>query len=217
MKRKALVVVALSLGVVCFAGSAGAQEDSQAAAAPAKPKKIFMGLSAGAVYATVSHPEFVASRFSAATLGLHGGYVINDRFSFSLELTTIEKYVTRNGARLPFAPEGTYSPLAGCDKCEPPPPGGWLAKTTALFGAVAPGIEFAPYGKNGVYVGAAAGLGFIYGLENRIGGSGAARFGYRYRVGDTVGLSMEAGVQGQVYADAHVYAPFISLMLRPYM
>lgn len=218
MKKKTLLFSALSvLSLVCLSAQAEAQEeDAVRTTLGIKPKRYFLGISGGSAYATVVHPELKSSRFSALTLGLNAGYLLSDKLSVGFELLTIEKYITRPGPQAIFSPEGTYSPLAGCDKCGPPPPGGWVAQTTAVFGAAMPSVEFAPFGRTGPYVGGAAGIGYILGLEGRVGGAGAVRAGYRYTLADTLGFAAEIGAQGELFGDAHVYAPYLSLMLRPY-
>lgn len=217
MRTKALVVSTLSLLAFCSASLAEAAEGAPPSyGLSSKPRPIFVGISAGVAYVAVKHPELVSSRFAAATLGIHAGYAITPRWSVGFELTTAEKSVTRDGPGIPFEPMGSYKPLAGCDKCEPAPPGGWLGTTEALFGTAGPRVEFSPFGQDGLYLGASAGLGFVYGIEGRLGGSGAGRIGYRVRIGDVLGLALEGGVQGQLYSDAQVVLPYTSLMLRPY-
>jgi hypothetical protein len=194
------------------AANAQAQSDSGADPAPAM-RPHYVGISAGVAYMTARHPELLASSFAAPTLGIHAGYNINDRWSVGFEITTAEKYVSRKSAGDPFVPIG---PLAGCTNCEPPPIGGFLGSITALFGTIGPRVEFTPFGRDGVFVGASAGAAFIYGIDPRIGGGGTARAGYRLRFADILSLSIEGGVQGQIYKDASALMPYGVLVLRPY-
>jgi hypothetical protein len=173
-----------------------------------------VGISGGFAYATVRHPELLATSFAAPTLGLHAGYNVTERWSIGLEVTTMEKFVTRDSPGDPFVPK---HPLAGCTNCELPPSGGYIGSITSVFGTVAPRVEFTPFGRDGLFVGAAAGIGFITGIEGRIGGGGTARAGYRFRVGEVLALALEGGVQGQIYyKDASVVMPYGVLVLRPY-
>jgi hypothetical protein len=218
MRLHALVGSTLALVAFCLAAPAFAQEPA-ADVAPfvptAKPRPYFVGISAGVAYVTVRHPEILASSFAAATLGLHAGYSFNDKWSVGFELTTAEKFVTREGPYALFVPEG-LSPQASCDSCPEPVPGGWLGQITALFGTVGPRVEFSPFGRDGLYLSGSAGLGFVYGVDNRLGAAGTARVGYRLRIADIIGISLEGGFQGQAYKDAYALLPYGVLMFRPY-
>jgi hypothetical protein len=215
MRLHALVGSTLALLTVCLAAPvAFAQEAAPAvAAATPKPRPYFVGLSVGVGYMTVRHPEVLAPSFAAATLGLHAGYSFNDKFALGFEITSAEKNMSREGPHLPFAP---YSTQAGCNNCELPPDGGWLGKTTAIFGTVGPRVEFTPFGRDGLYLSGSAGLAFVAGIASNLGASGAARAGYRLRIGETLGLALEGGFQGQIYDGAYALMPYAVLMLRPY-
>jgi len=212
MRSLALLPSCLSLAAGLLVASAANAQDAAPPQEP-NPKPFYVGISGGFAYATARHPNLLATSFAAPTLGLHAGYNVTERWSVGLEISAMEKYVTREGPGDLFAPKYT---LAGCTNCETPPEGGFIGSITSVFATVAPRVEFTPFGRDGLFVGAAAGIGFITGIDGRIGGGGAARAGYRLRVGDVLGLALEGGVQGQIYKDASVVMPYGALVLRPY-
>lgn len=214
MRSLALLPSCFSLAAcLLLASAANAAEGDSAPAPEQKPHPFYVGITGGFAYATVRHPEMLSTSFAAPTLGLHAGYNLNDRWSLGLEVTTIEKFVTRDGPGDPFVPK---YPLAGCADCPPIPDGGYIGSITSIFGTVAPRVEFTPFGRDGLFVGASAGIGFIMGVDGRIGGGGTARAGYRFRAAEVLGIALEGGVQGQLYKDASAVLPYAALVLRPY-
>jgi hypothetical protein len=157
----------------------------------------------------------VPTSYTAATLGLHVGYNVSDRLSVGLEVMTAEKYMARNSGVAPFDPG--LAPQAGCNNCEPAPTGGWVSHTTGVFGTMGPRVEFSPFGKDGLYVGAAAGLAFLWGVDSTYGFGGVGRAGYRVRVGEVLGLALEAGAHAQTFGGgAYTLSPYGMLVFRPY-
>jgi hypothetical protein len=213
---RALALLPLSLSLVAallVSPAANAADEERPQVQPVAPPAWHVGISGGFAYATASHPELIAS-FLAPTLGLHAGYNVSERWNVGFEVTTMEKYVAREGGTSArFAPK---YPLAGCTNCEAPPPGGYLMSVTTVFGTAGPRFEFSPFGRDGLFVGGAAGVGFIMGIDGRVGGGGTARAGYRARVANVLGLGIEGGVQGQIYKDASLVMPYAALVLRPY-
>jgi hypothetical protein len=213
MRSLALLPSCFSLAACLLLSSAARAEGDVALAPQQQARPFYVGITGGFAYATVRHPDMLSASFATPTLGLHAGYNVTDRWSVGLEVTTIEKFVERDGPGDPFVPK---YPLAGCTNCQEPPTGGYIGSITAVFGTVAPRVEFTPFGRDGLFLGASAGLGFIMGVDGRIGGGGTARAGYRWRVAEVVGIALEGGIQGQVYKDASAVMPYGVLVLRPY-
>jgi hypothetical protein len=183
----------------------------------ARDRRFFIGALGGVAWATASHPQLLTSRFVAPTLGLHAGYAISPHWAIALELTTIEKSVTRATPSDLFS-AASVQPQAGC--LTPCPTqggtGGELLRITALFGTIAPRVEVTPFGRDGLYFSGSGGLAFIQGLDARAGFGGTARAGFRLRAAEVVTFSVEAGFQGQTYADASAIYPYGAVLLRPY-
>lgn len=176
---------------------------------------FFVGLSAGVAWINPRILGLQPQSFLGSNLGLQAGYTINDRFSIGFEFTTAEKGVTRGGQFEPFGVPVT--PQAGCDNCPPTPVGGWVSKTTLLFGQVAPRVEYTPFGEKGFFLGAAPGVAFIQLLTPRAGFGGSLRAGYRFRLVKIIDLGLEAGAQGQVYQDGHVFMVSGLAVFRPHI
>jgi len=194
--------------------SAGAEEDRATPPAPIE-RPWHVGMSAGLAYATVRHTTVIPSSFTAPQIGIHAGYNVSERLMVGFELSSYEKYMSRDNGRAPFTPVG-YTPQRRCDDCEIPA-GGWVAKVTASFATVGPRIEFAPFGKDGLYVGAGAGLAALWGADSAYGFGGSARIGYRVRIGGVLGLALEGGTNAQTYGGGdYTVAPYGMAMLRPY-
>ncbi len=201
--------------VMVSAASAAEEEPAAVSDVPVKPRPFHVGISAGMAYQTVRVPSVVPTSYAAASIGLHAGYNVSERFSVGIELLSVEKYMARSGPFSPFDPG--LAPQAGCNNCEPPPTGGWVKNTSASFGMLGPRVEFSPFGKDGLYLGATAGIAFLYGVDSTYGFGGAGRVGYRVRVGELLGLAVEGGAQAQAFGGgAYTTAPYGMLMLRPY-
>jgi hypothetical protein len=181
-----------------------------------KENRAFIGLSGGAAYAAIDHPLVAGGGFAAATLGLHAGYNVSDRWAVGFDLSTVEHFMTRDSGIDPFSPVGYTQPQAGCDDCEPPPVGGWVGKTTAVFGTVGPRVEVSPFGRDGLYFGLTTGVAMMLGIGTEFGFGGAARAGYKFRIAKILGLGFEGGVQGQFFSEGTTMFPYLSLVMRPY-
>jgi len=189
-------------------------------AAPATPaaaaRPFFVGGSAGIGWSTVTHPELLSSSFTAATLGLHAGYTLSPLVALGFEFTTLEKSVAKDVPGGLFSAAGAVRPQASCTTCDEKVAGGELMQVTALFGTVGPRVDLTPFGPDGLYVGASGGLAFVVGLEGRTGLGGTARAGFRLRAAEVITVSLEAGMQGQTFADASMVMPYAAATLRPY-
>mgnify|MGYP000175590982 CR=1 FL=1 len=217
MQLRALVTLGVSLlSWTLVSTSARAAEDDAGSASGAGDKRVFVGLSGGVAYAMVKHPLINSNGYGSATLGMHAGYSISERLSLGVELSTFEHGMTRTSGTDPFQPTAFLSPQAGCNKCKPPEPGGWVSQTTAMFGTIGPRVEFSPLGRDGLYLGASTGLGMLLGIDTQYGFGGGARLGYRYRVANILGFAVEGGAHAQYFSTGSTVFPYVSLMMRPY-
>lgn len=203
------------LAALVTASAASAEEPApDAPVVPAKPRPFHVGLSGGVAYQTVRVSSVIPTQYMAATLGLHAGYSVNDKLMIGFELLSIEKDMGRAGPYSEFDPG--LAPQAGCSDCQHPV-GGWVRDTTAIFGTLGPRVEFTPFGKDGLYIGATAGLAWLWGVDSTYGFGGAGRLGYRLRIVDVVGVALEAGAQAQTFGGGnYTTAPFGMVLFRPY-
>ncbi|HRI63257.1 MAG TPA: hypothetical protein PK156_03445 [Polyangium sp.] len=216
MHVRALVTLGVSLLSWTLFSSAARAQDSVQSPSATKERRVFVGLSGGAAYAIVKHPLVNSNGYGTGTLGMHAGYNVTDRWSLGVELSTFEHGMSRTSGTDPFTPTAFLSPQAGCNKCKPPEPGGWISQTTAMFGTVGPRVEFSPMGRDGLYLGATTGLGMLLGIDTQYGFGGGARAGYRYRVANILGFAVEGGVHAQYFNTGSTVFPYVSLMMRPY-
>ncbi len=213
--RAPISSIVLMLTWILATTSVHAEEGYQAPA-PTKEKRVFVGISAGAAYATVKHPLIKSDGFGAAALGMHVGYSVSERWTIGIELTTFEHGMARTSGTDPFTPTSFLTAQAGCSNCQPPAQGGWVSQTVAIFGTIGPRVEFSPLGKDGLYLGASTGMGMLIGIDTQYGFGGGARAGYRLRIGNILGLAIEGGVQAQYFSTGSTLFPYAALMLRPY-
>lgn len=210
------VFLSVSVAFLSCALATSSASAAEASAASAAPKRAFVGLSGGIAYASVNHPLVIKDGFGAAMLGMHAGYNVSERWAVGIELHTVEQSMGRDSPKDPFAPISRLQPQAKCANCEDPAVGGWIGKSTAMFGTLGPRVEFAPLGRDGLYFGLSAGVGMILGIDTQYGIGGGARAGYRLRVANVIGLAVEAGVQGQYFNAGTTVFPCASLVMRPY-
>lgn len=219
--------VLLSLGVAGAVSTAVIAASAQEQAAQAKRAvsdfPFFVGVTGGAGYATLQHPEIakqiagvggVPVSFGVATIGLHAGYTFNDHVNAGIEFGAMETGISRNNAGETF--KLGYSTQAACTNCHPPLSGADLLATTIVLSTFGARVEYTPLGRDGLFVGASVGLATIVGYSERQGAGFAGRLGYRFRPTNIMTVSLEAGMQGQVYGDASLYMPYGAAVLRPY-
>jgi hypothetical protein len=192
---------------------------SQPIAKPVKGLPWFAGLTGGAGYAMISHPAIVAGGAAVPVLNLHGGYTFGDHLSLGLEFTSTETSVGRDSKeemfQLGHKPQAIWH-LPTCSPCEPKPHGAEIASTSLVFSAIGARAEYAPFSRDGLYVGGTAGMAFMIGLQDQLGFGFTARVGYRIRATNVLTLSIEAGMAGQVYGDTTMYMPFGAAVARTY-
>jgi hypothetical protein len=216
MRVRALVCFSVFLATSTIAAVEVRAEEGYQPPVKVKERRVFVGISAGAGYAMVEHPLIKSDGFGSSSLGMHVGYNVSERWAVGLDLSTFEHGMKRTSGTDPFIPVGFLQPQAGCSNCEPPPKGGWISETTAMFGTIGPRAEFAPFGRDGLYLGANTGLGMLIGIDTQFGLGGGARVGYRYRIGQVLGLGVEGGVLAQYFNTGTTVFPFASLVMRPY-
>lgn len=217
MRVRALFSLSVSLLTCTIAMSAVAAEgEVNLATMTTKHKRAFIGLTGGAAYAILDHPKINGDGFAAGSLGLHFGYTVAEKWTIGMEVLTAEHGMKRQSAYEPFTPVSLLKPQAGCNNCEPPPKGGYVTETTAMFGIAGPRVEFSPLGRDGLYLGATAGLGMMLGIDTQYGFGGGARAGFRYRIANVLAVGLEGGVQTQIFSTGTTIFPYAAVLMRPY-
>jgi hypothetical protein len=216
-KNKSNLFAAALLVLVAMPAPARADDAEAASPLPAKSPKLFpwfVGLGAGVGYPTISDPSVATGSAVAPIFTLHGGYTVQEHVNVGVELTAVQTDLGRDTGSDLF--QVGYSPQAECTTCVPRPPGGDVIATSLVLSTFGARAEYAPFDRDGLFVGATAGLAFMIGLEPRSGAGFVGRLGYRLRATSTMTLSLEAGVQGQYYGDTTMYMPYGAAILRPY-
>lgn len=208
--RKALRIAPLLSSLALLTSSAAQAQDS--AGAPLSPsseaasilkKRFFLGGLGGFALVSASHPELGTSHLMGPVLGLQAGYALSSRWTFSADFTNFETTLNRGSQGELFTTSSSWlRPLAGCENCQPRPRGGYVVRTTMHLSTLSPRIEVTPFGPDGLYLGASAGIAFVGGLDARTGAAGTARLGFRYRPLKNLTVAAEGGAQGQAYSDA---------------
>ncbi|WP_156041568.1 hypothetical protein [Chondromyces apiculatus] len=179
--------------------------------------RVFVGITGGILRASAEHPSIKKSSFTAPTLGLHVGYRVSSSISLGFEITSFEKYMRRSNEFARFEPEDSLEAQADCSNCtEAAPAGGKTMALTAVFLTAGPRLEYTPFGEDGLYLGAFAGMASVVGLPGSTGVGGALRAGFRLRPAPVISLALEGGVQAQSFEVGNVFAPYAQLVLRPY-
>lgn len=225
MKTRSLILsflVGALLSTVTVAASA--QETAAAKALrPASDFPFFVGISGGAGYATLVHPQIAEKAglatstqvgFTSPAISLHGGYTIGERLSLGFEFSAVETGVSRDNPGESF--QLGFSTKSVCSTCHPRLSGLQVLATEMVLSTFGARVEYALFGRDGLFVGATAGLASIVGLDDKQGFGGAGRIGYRLRATNVMTVSLEAGVQGQLYGDASMYMPYGAAVIRPY-
>ncbi len=181
---------------------------------PAKAFPWFAGLGAGVGYPMIEAPEIAKGGVAAPAFTVHGGYTFGDHLNLGFELAAVQTDVGRDAPSELF--QVGYSPQAGCNNCRPRVPGADVVATSVVFSTFGARMEYMPFSRDGLFVGGTAGLAFMVGLEPRSGFGFAGRLGYRLRATNVMTLSIEAGLQGQLYDDTQMLMPFGVAVLRPY-
>lgn len=223
--RARSILLSLATGAVISTAAvvASAEVEAPPVQKPIAAFPFYAGIMGGAGYATLQHP-FISKEvagvggspvsFTAATLGLHLGYTFTEHLSAGLEFQALETGISRNNAGETF--KLGYSTQAGCNNCHGRPQGTDILGTTIVFSTFAARLEYTPFGRDGLFVGASGGLASIVGYDDKLGVGFSGRLGYRFRPTNIMTISLEGGVQGQVYGDANLYMPYGAAVLRPY-
>lgn len=221
--RSILLSLATGALISTAAITASAEVQGTPVQKPVSAFPFYAGIMGGAGYATLQHP-FISKEiagvggtpvsFTAATLGLHVGYTFVEHLSVGLEFQALETGISRNNAGETF--KLGYSTQRGCNNCHPPLSGTDILATTVVFSTFAARLEYTPFGRDGFFLGGSAGLASIVGYDDMTGVGFSGRLGYRFRPTNIMTISLEGGVQGQVYGDANIYMPYGAAVLRPY-
>lgn len=216
-----VAVILAGMGSAAVARAEEAAAPSPLLAKPAKALPWFVALGGGVGYAQISHPEIHSGGAPVPVFSLNGGYTFGDHLTVGIEFSSAETKVGRDTPQDLF--QIGYSPkplviweIRGCDPCEPKRGGSEVINTSLVFTSLGARVEYAPFSRDGLFVGAMAGMGFMVGLEEQAGFSFGGRVGYRLRASNVLTFSIEAGMTGQIYGDTTVYVPLGVATLRPY-
>lgn len=182
-------------------GEAPARSASGPGSWPAEVRAIFVGVSGGVGFAGVTHPRLQGQRLLGPLLEFQLGYRVSPRWAVSLVYSDFHQSVSRGGVGDLFATSASFiRPAAGCNNCKPALPGGDVRTTTFRLGALGPAVDVTPFGRDGVFLGASAGLSVVGMLEVDYGFVGSARAGYRLRPVDNLAIAVEGGAQGHAFS-----------------
>lgn len=218
----------LSFGTLALVSMVAVEVSAEEKKAPRPPKTpaeapFFVGITGGAGYATLQHPLIAKEiagtggrpvSFGTAAIDLHAGYTFGEHLGVALEFGALETGISRNNAGETF--KLGFSPQAECTSCHAPLHGSDVLATTVVFSNFGARVEYTPLGRDGLFVGGSAGVAMMVGYADMQGGAFAGRLGYRFRPSGGLTISLEAGVQGQVYDQASLYMPYGAAVLRPY-
>lgn len=201
-EEPAAASVAVSEGVDGDAAK-GADAAASEAAVVVRTRRFFVGAVGGFALVSAAHPQLGTRHLMGPMLGLQAGYTLSPRWTLSLDFSSFEAPLERTAETEPFTTTASWlQPMAGCDNCAPKVRGGYSIATTVHLSTLSPRIEVTPFGTDGLYIGASAGVAFVGGLDARAGGAGTARAGFRLRPVKALTVAIEAGAQGQLYTDA---------------
>lgn len=226
MTMKTRSLLSLAVGAVLSVGafSASAQESlGPQVLRPASDFPYYVGISGGPAYAMLTHPQIAAKAgfasgdqvsFVTPNIGLHAGYTIGERLGVGLEFTAVETGIARHypGETFQLGPV----PQAACETCTGGKSAGQIIATQLVFSTFGPRIDYSLLGRDGLFVSASAGIAMLVGLQDMQGFGVTGRVGYRIRATNVMTVSLEAGVQGQLYGDTSIYLPYGAAVLRPY-
>ena len=224
MKIRSLVSFGVASVLSTMAFAAGAQEAvAPQALRPISDFPYYVGISGGPAYVTLNHPQIAAKagfasgegvNFLSPNIGLHAGYTIGERLGIGLEFSAVETGIARRYPGETFQVGAV--PQAECTTCTGRKHAGQVIATQLVFSTFGPRIDYSLLGRDGLFVSASAGIAMLVGLEDKQGFGVTGRVGYRVRASNVMTLSLEAGVQGQLYGDTTMYLPYGAAVLRPY-
>jgi hypothetical protein len=209
---------AVSEGSGEIAAAEATPDPSKEAARTLRGRRFFVGASGGFAMVSASHPELGTNHLLGPVLGLQAGLAVSPRWTVSVDFTNFESTLNRDSPGELYTTSSSWlRPQAGCDSCPPieiPAGSTYSVRTTMHLSTLSPRVEVTPFGADGLYLGASAGLAFVGGLDSRVGGAGTGRAGYRFRPAKILTLAIEGGVQGQMYADASAALVFAAAQGR---
>ncbi|HMJ56734.1 MAG TPA: hypothetical protein VK540_31915 [Polyangiaceae bacterium] len=204
----------------------GASDEGTSRAGPIgatlSPLLVTAGL--GYAYAAVTHPELTSRSLSGPFVEVAFGTELEPRFRLSLSFTSFETKLRRT--RTGQWEEGEYRAGASGlhalkDPIEPTErqSGGAVVQKAFHAHSLGPRMDFLPLGSQGPYLGMTVAVAIIQDVATRVGGAVAARVGGEWRPFHSLGLGIEAGAHGQIYADSKAAIPYalarLTLLLEP--
>jgi hypothetical protein len=164
-----------------------------------------VGAIVGYASGAVSHPDLSISQADGSFLGVLIGYAVSPNFNVGMDFTAFSFFVERTPGTNKFT---NMHVRADCPSCGVEASRGLVYATPMMFSVLGPRVDWTPFGEDGLYAGAGAGVAMTQGLSAFTGFGGTARAGYRLRWGKVITLAAEAGYQGQAYAGASASFPY---------
>jgi hypothetical protein len=180
---------------------------------------LFAGIGIAFGWVTASHPQLATSAFTGAVVNAHLGYTLGEHFAVALDLSNFETGLERLQAGQKFDSPGNLR-TANFDskvRIEDDKSSGWVRITTMNLTSMGARFDYAPFGRDGLYLGATVGPAVMSGLSQGLVGFGATgRAGLRGRVARILTFALEGGFTGQTFGDTSSTMPYVGAVFRPY-
>ena len=221
--RPFLSALAATLAVLATTSFASAQllaVRTDTSALPPAPghfqRHAFVGASGGFALANVTHPGLETPHLYGPSLSLEGGYAPSPYWSVAFAIRHFEQSVVRKtGAERLGAANSWLHTQAECLTCRGSEGGGGaVVATTFLMHSLGPRIDLTPFGTDGPFLGASAGLGLVTLVETQVGVAGSAHAGVQTTIADIVTLAAEGGLEAQKLSAASATVGYAVLALR---
>jgi hypothetical protein len=175
-----------------------------------KPHKVFIGVTGGVGFANVHHPDIATPHVIGPVLAGRVGYQATDHWALSLVFTDFEQNVSRSQGGEEFSAASQWvKAQAACSKCVAPAIGGAILNTMMRFNTLGPGVDFTPFGRDWLFIGASGGLAMAAALHPvMVGAGGEARAGFRLRLAEILSVSLAGGIQGEIFSGANAMVGF---------
>jgi hypothetical protein len=181
---------------------------------------FFAGVGVGYGWVTANHPQLAATTFTGAVVDAHFGYTLSENFAVAIDISNFETGIERLQKGQPFTTHDQLYPKAASTKPANDTgrgSSGWVLSTTMNLTSMGARIDYTPFGRDGIYIGATAGPAVMSGLDQGLVGFGAtARAGLRGRVATVLTFAVEGGFTGQTFTDASSTMPYVGAVFRPY-
>ena len=172
--------------------------------------RVFVAASGGVGFANVKDPQIATPHIVGPVLGARLGVVVSPSWTISLAYTDFVRGITRAMDGEQFAAASQWlRTQSDCNGCHPPAPGGFVSSAVLRLDTLGPGVDFTPFGRNGLFVGVSGGLAFVSTFQPIVvGGGGVARGGFRLHLADVFSVALEGGVEGEWFSGASAVIPY---------